>query len=44
MRVPTSIERRYGSLIEKLMAAARREDLGNSPKSMYWEPSKSPKL
>ena len=44
MRVPTSIERRYGSLIEKLMAAAKREDLGRSPKSIHWEPSSSPKL
>ena len=26
------------------MAAARREDLGNSPKSTHWEPSESPEL
>ena len=44
VRVPAGSERRYGSLIEKLMAAARREDLGNSPKSTYWEPSESPEL
>ena len=44
MRVPAGTERRYGSLIEKLMAAAKREDLGRSPRSIYWEPSSSPKL
>ena len=44
VQVPASIERRYRSFIKKLIAAAKREDLGSSPKSTYWEPSDSPKL
>ena len=44
VQVPPGTERRYGSLIERIIAATERDDRRHSPKSTHWEPSDSPEL